>query len=220
MSADGPSEGDLSNRRRVYGRGALDDEQLDDGWLALFRRWYAEAEDEIGVIEANAIQVATVDAAGMPSVRTVLAKQVDERGVVFYTNYDSAKAHDLAANPVASLVFAWVTMERQVRVSGPVAQVSQAESAAYFASRPRGSQVAAWASHQSAELQDREQLRSAVATVEGRFEGRDVPLPPDWGGYRVAADVVEFWAGREDRLHDRLLGRRDGNEWRWSRLAP
>lgn len=193
---------------------------MSDGWLPLFRAWFADAERERGVIEANAMQLATVDAAGVPSVRTVLAKQVDADGVAFYTNYDSAKAHDLAAEPVAAVVFAWVPMERQVRISGPVGQVPAAESAEYFASRPRGSQIAAWASHQSAELRDREELRAAVAAVERQFDGRAVPVPPDWGGYRITPEVVEFWAGREDRLHDRLQGRRDGAGWRWRRLAP
>lgn len=216
----GSEQRDLADRRRVYSRGALDEAQLAQGWLALFRRWYAETESEVGVIEANAMQLATVDSSGVPSVRTVLAKEVDERGVVFYTNYDSAKAHDLAVSPTASLVFAWVPMERQVRVTGPVERVSHAEAAAYFATRPRGSQIAAWASHQSAELRDRAELQAAVAAVQRQFDGRDVPAPPDWGGYRVTPDVVEFWAGREDRLHDRLEGRRDGSDWHWHRLAP
>ena len=214
------ASGDLSDRRRSYDRGRLDEDDLADGWLPLFRAWYAEAERERGMIEANSMQVATVDAAGHPSVRTVLAKQVDEDGVVFYTNYDSAKAHDLAVAPMAALVFAWVPLERQVRISGPVERVDAEASAAYFATRPRGSQIAAWASHQSAELRDRAELVAAVAAVERQFTGRDVPLPPDWGGYRVAPHVVEFWAGRPDRLHDRLQGRRDGAVWHWRRLAP
>jgi pyridoxamine 5'-phosphate oxidase len=214
------ASGDLSDRRRSYDRGRLDEADVADGWLPLFRAWYADAERERGVIEANAMQVATVDAAGHPSVRTVLAKQVDEDGLVFYTNYDSAKAHDLAVAPTAALVFAWVPLERQVRISGPVERVDPETSAAYFATRPRGAQIAAWASHQSEELRDRAELVAAVAAVERKFKGRNVPLPPDWGGYRVIPDVVEFWAGRPDRLHDRLEGRRDGAGWHWRRLAP
>jgi pyridoxamine 5'-phosphate oxidase len=214
------ASGDLSDRRRSYKRGRLDEADVAQGWLPLFRAWYADAERERGVIEANAMQVATVDAAGHPSVRTLLAKQVDEDGVVFYTNYDSAKAHDLAMAPMAALVFAWVPLERQVRISGPVERVDAETSAAYFATRPRGSQIAAWASHQSAELRDRAELVAAVAAVERQFKGRDVPLPPDWGGYRLVPEVVEFWAGRPDRLHDRLLGRRDDAVWHWRRLAP
>jgi pyridoxamine 5'-phosphate oxidase len=212
--------GDLSDRRRSYDRAPFGADDVAEGWLPLFRAWYVDAERERGVIEANAMQVATVDAAGHPSVRTVLAKQVDEDGVVFYTNYDSAKAHDLAVAPMAALVFAWVPLERQVRISGPVERVDAETSAAYFATRPRGSQIAAWASHQSAELRDRTELVGAVAAVERQFKGRDVPLPPDWGGYRVIPDHVEFWAGRADRLHDRLQGRRDGAVWHWRRLAP
>jgi len=214
------ASGDLSDRRRNYGQGRLDEDDVAEGWLALFHAWYADAERERGLIEANSMQVATVDAAGHPSVRTVLAKHVDEDGVVFYTNYDSAKAHDLAGAPMAALVFAWVPLERQVRISGPVERVDADISAAYFATRPRASQIAAWASHQSAELRDRAELESAVAAVERQFKGREVPLPPDWGGYRVTPELVEFWAGRPDRLHDRLQGRRDGTVWHWRRLAP
>jgi pyridoxamine 5'-phosphate oxidase len=214
------ASGDLSDRRRSYERGRLDEADVAEGWLPLFRAWYAEAERERGVIEANAMQVATVDAAGHPTVRTVLAKQVDEDGVVFYTNYDSAKAHDLAVAPMAALVFAWVPLERQVRISGSVERVDAETSAAYFGTRPRDSQIAAWASHQSAELRDRAELVAAVAAVERKFKGRGVPLPPDWGGYRVIPELVEFWAGRPNRLHDRLEGRRDVAGWHWRRLAP
>jgi pyridoxamine 5'-phosphate oxidase len=212
--------GDLADRRRNYRRGGLDEAQLANGWLALFQAWYADAEREPGIVEANAMQLATVDAAGWPSVRTVLAKQVDEQGVVFYTNYDSAKAHDLSAVPRAAAVFAWVPLERQVRLTGPVHQVSPEESAAYFATRPRGSQIAAWASHQSAEIRDRAELVAAVSAVERQFEDRIVPVPPDWGGYRLTPEAVEFWAGRADRLHDRIQGRRAAHQWHWRRLAP
>lgn len=211
---------DLAAHRRSYRRGQLDESQVAEGWLALFRRWYDEAAADELVVEPNAMQLATVDGDGRPAVRTVLAKLVDDAGVVFYTGYDSAKAHELAANPRAAVVFAWLPLERQVRISGRVNRVDREETAAYFASRPRGSQISAWASHQSAPLPSREELTAAMAATERQFHGRDVPVPPDWGGYRITAEVIEFWAGREDRLHDRLQGRLEGGTWRWQRLAP
>ncbi len=211
---------DLAAQRRSYRRGQLDESQVAEGWLALFRRWYDEAAADELVVEPNAMQLATVDGDGRPAVRTVLAKLVDDAGVVFYTGYDSAKAHELAANPRAAVVFAWLPLERQVRISGRVNRVDREETAAYFASRPRGSQISAWASHQSAPLPSREELTAAMAATERQFHGRDVPVPPDWGGYRITAEVIEFWAGREDRLHDRLQGRLEGGTWRWQRLAP
>jgi pyridoxamine 5'-phosphate oxidase len=165
--------------------------------------------------------VATVGADGRPSVRTVLLKGFDERGFVFYTNHDSAKGHDLAANPYAAAVLVWVPLERQVRFSGPVTVVDRVETEAYFASRPRGSQLGAWASPQSAVVGGRAVLDAAVTATEQRFAGRDViPAPPFWGGYRIAPEVVEFWQGRPDRLHDRVRYRHDGAQWTAERLAP
>jgi pyridoxamine 5'-phosphate oxidase len=190
------------------------------GWFELLRTWFDAAVASGTVVEPNAIQLATVGAAGRPSVRTVLVKALDERGIVFYTGYRSAKAADLAQNPYAAAVFAWLPLERQARLSGPVERVTRAETEAYFASRPRGSQVAAWASAQSAAIPSRASLEAEVRAVEARFAGVDVPAPPEWGGYRLRPEVVEFWQGRHDRLHDRLRHRIVDGEWIVERLAP
>jgi pyridoxamine 5'-phosphate oxidase len=211
---------DPAGLRRDYGFAELDDAAARVGWFELLRAWFDEAVASGTVVEPNAIQLATVDAARRPSVRTVLVKALDERGIVFYTSYRSAKAADLAQNPYAAAVFAWLPLERQVRLSGPVEQVTRAETEAYFAGRPRGSQLAAWASAQSSVIASRASLEGEVRAVEARFAGVDVPAPPDWGGYRLRPDVVEFWQGRHDRLHDRLRHRMVDGEWVVERLAP
>ena len=211
---------DPASMRRAYIRGQLSESSIAAGWLAQLRSWFHEAVAAAAVVEANAVQLATANARGRPSVRTVLAKAIDERGLVFYTSYQSAKAQDLAENPYASAVFAWLALERQVRLSGPVERVSAAETQAYFARRPRGSQLAAWASSQSAVVESRAELEQRVNEFEARFAGVDVPAPPQWGGYLLRPEVVEFWHGRADRLHDRLRYRRDGSEWILERLAP
>ncbi len=182
--------------------------------------WFADAAADPAVIEANAMQLATASADGRPSVRTVLLKGLDERGLVFYTNLDSAKGRDLAGNPRAAVVFAWLAHERQVRVSGDVVAISAGETDAYFASRPRGSQIGAWVSPQSSVLSSRAELERAAADAELRFTGAAVPTPPRWGGLRIEPDEVEFWQGRADRLHDRLRYRLDGGGWVRERLAP
>jgi pyridoxamine 5'-phosphate oxidase len=189
-------------------------------WLEQFRLWFEAACNDPSIVEPNAMQVATVGADGRPSVRTVLLKGLDERGIVFYTNYESPKARDLEVNPHAAAVFAWLAHERQVRISGPVSRVDQAETDAYFASRPRGSQLGAWASPQSSVIESRQALERAVADIDARFAGQDVPTPPHWGGLRIAPRSVEFWQGRPDRLHDRLRYRGDGERWVTERLAP
>jgi pyridoxamine 5'-phosphate oxidase len=198
----------------------LDDAPARVGWFELLQAWFDQAVRSQTVVEPNAIQLATVDAGGRPSVRTVLVKALDEQGIVFYTNYRSAKAVDLAQNPYAAAVFAWLPLERQVRLSGPVERVTRAETEAYFSSRPRGSQVAAWASAQSSVIASRASLEADVRAVDDRFAGVEVPAPPDWGGYRLRPDVVEFWQGRHDRLHDRLRHRRVDGDWVIERLAP
>jgi pyridoxamine 5'-phosphate oxidase len=209
--------------RRDYRRGRLDETAVAGSWAEQFRRWFADASTELHGTEVNAMQVATVDGAGRPSVRTVLLKDYDERGVVFYTNYRSAKGRDLAGQPYAAAVLAWPALERQVRFAGPVEPVDRAETAAYFATRPRGAQLGAWASPQSQVIASREVLEAAAAATAERFAGREVPAPEHWGGFRIAPESVEFWQGRTDRLHDRLRYRRDpagGTGWTLERLAP
>jgi pyridoxamine 5'-phosphate oxidase len=206
--------------RRGYLRGHLDESDASRTWLEQFRLWFHDAAADPAQPEPTAMQLATATAAGRPSVRTVLLKGLDERGIVFYTNYDSAKGADLAENPVATAVFAWLVHERQVRFAGPVAKIDRAESEAYFAQRPRGSQLGAWVSPQSKVISSRSVLEDAVGATEERFAGKDVPPPPNWGGYRLQPETVEFWQGRADRLHDRLRYRREGELWILERLAP
>ena len=187
-----------------------------------FRTFQAEVARaaEAGVALANAVTLATVDPGGRPRARVVLVKGVDDRGVVFYTNYGSDKAADLDANPHAALAVYWHATLTQVRVAGPVERLTAAESDAYFATRPRGSQVGAWASDQSRPLGSMDLLRARVAEFEAKFAGGDVPRPPHWGGYRIVADDVEVWRDGEDRLHDRRRFRREGGVWVETRLNP
>jgi pyridoxamine 5'-phosphate oxidase len=211
---------DPGQLRATYTRGHLDEADLADTWLAQLRVWFDAAVADPAIVEANAVQLATADAGGRPSVRTVLAKGIDADGIVFYTNYASAKARDLAANPRAALVFVWTPHQRQVRLSGTVAKVDRALTEAYFATRPRESQIGAWASPQSEVVESRDALDRLATETEARFAGADIPAPPHWGGYRLVPDEVEFWQGRLGRLHDRIRFRRAGDEWVIERLAP
>ncbi|HSC31653.1 MAG TPA: pyridoxamine 5'-phosphate oxidase [Gemmatimonadaceae bacterium] len=190
--------------------------------IAHFTALLAEARrvDRAHLPEPTAMTLATVDDAGHPSARIVLLKDVDARGFVFYTNYESRKGRELLAHPWAALCFHWQPMERQVRVEGPVERVSAAEADAYFASRARMSRIGAWASRQSATLESDAELRQRVQEVEARFAGGDVPRPPNWSGFRVAPQRIEFWRGRPYRLHERLLYERDDTGWRVRRLFP
>ena len=203
--------------RRDYALAGLGEHELAATWHAQFGRWFADA----GVLlEPNAVVLATADVGGQPSARTVLLKAYDERGLVVFTNLTSRKGREATANPRASLVFPWVELERQVVVIGSVERVAAAQTAAYFGSRPRASQIGAWASHQSAVLAGRESLERRQAELEERFAGQPVPVPPFWGGLRVVPESVEFWQGRASRLHDRLRYRLDGSTWLVERLAP
>ena len=208
-------------RRDYTERGALLESDLADTPTAQFAAWFAGA-GAAGLPEPNAMIVATADRDGRPSARTVLLKGYDRRGFVFYTNYTSRKGTEALANPYASLVFPWFAIHRQVIVAGRVEKVSRAETEAYFATRPRGSQLGAWASPQSQVVPDRDAVEKGLAAAIERF-GSDgpVPAPPHWGGLRVVPDTVEFWQGRSNRLHDRLRYRRTGSDvWVVERLAP
>lgn len=217
----------LASARRSYRAGELSEGLLGSTWLEQLRVWFGQAMADDRIDEAHAMQVATVDAEGRPDLRTVLARGFDADGVVFYTNYSSAKGHQLAANPVAAALFSWLPLERQIRLRGPVAKVDPAETARYFASRPRGAQLAAWASPQSQPIADRAELDRRLAEVTERFGDGDIPPPPHWGGYRITVTEAEFWQGREFRLHDRLRYRQvpagdgpAGGEWVIERLGP
>jgi pyridoxamine 5'-phosphate oxidase len=187
--------------------------------IVQFNEWFEETL-AAGLHEPNAMIVATAAANGRPSARTVLLKGYDERGFVFYTNYEGRKARELDANPACALLFYWGELERQVRIEGCASRISNEESDAYFASRPRGSRLGTWASEQSRLVEDRRVLEERVRDLEAEYEGRGVPRPPFWGGYRVAPDTIEFWQGRENRLHDRLVYSRVGDGWRIDRLQP
>jgi pyridoxamine 5'-phosphate oxidase len=210
----------MKDLRRDYGSRTLDLEATDPDPIVQFRAWFDEVL-AAQIIDPNAMSLATASAAGEPSVRTVLLKEVDEHGFVFFTHYTSPKGLALAENPRASLLFFWALLERQVRINGTVSRVPRKVSEEYFASRPLESQWAVWAAPQSSELPDRETLQQRFEEVKRRFANQPVPCPDNWGGYRVAPDVMEFWQGRPGRLHDRILYQRapDG-AWTRVRLAP
>ncbi|WP_203898395.1 pyridoxamine 5'-phosphate oxidase [Virgisporangium aliadipatigenens] len=198
--------------------GTLTEDDIAADWPTQFGAWFDDAVSA-GVSEPNAMVLATADAAGRPSARTVLMKDYDERGFVFYTNHDSRKGRQLAQNPFAALTFPWYPLHRQVHAAGSVAPVTRAETEEYFALRPRGAQLGAWASTQSSVLPSRAALEESLAAVEERFPD-EVPAPPHWGGYRLTPETVEFWQGRRDRLHDRLRFRASDGGWVIERLAP
>ncbi len=209
----------LADLRETYTRAGLADSDADPDPITQFGRWFEEAR-AAAVPEPNAMILATVDGDGAPDARAVLLKEFDERGFVFFTNYGSRKAKDLARHPVASLCFAWLPLERQVRIRGTVDKVTREETEAYFRTRPRGSQLGAWASEQSAVVAGRDVLEARLAELEAEYAGREVPVPPHWGGYRVHPASIEFWQGRPNRLHDRLRYLKEGGTWRRERLSP
>jgi pyridoxamine 5'-phosphate oxidase len=214
-----PDLADLAKLREEYQDSGLSRSDLPANPIELWRRWLAEAE-AAGVVEINAMIVATVDPDGTPSVRTVLCKGADDRGFVFYTNYTSRKGGALTAEPRVSLLFPWHQLSRQVIVNGISERTSPEESAAYFATRPRGAQISAWASGQSQPVADRSTLEQRHRDVEAQYDGQDVPCPPHWGGYVVRPQTIEFWQGRNDRLHDRLRYVATHDGWDVERLCP
>ena len=211
--------GDAAGMRRDYSRAGLSEADLAPTWHEQFARWFADAA-AAELTEPNAVVLATADVEGRPSARTVLLKAHDERGLVVFTNLTSRKGLEALANPHASLVFPWVELERQVVVVGTVEQVSRAETSDYFRSRPRGSQIGAWVSHQSTVVAGREVLELRAAELEARFAGQQVPVPDFWGGLRVVPLTVEFWQGRPSRLHDRLRYHLEAGQWGVERLSP
>ena len=210
---------DASSLRKEYTRAGLDRADLAPDPIVQFHEWFQKV---IGadLHEPNAMILATATAEGKPSARTVLLKGYDERGFVFYTNYEGRKAKEIEANPTCALLFYWGELERQVRIEGRASRLSGEESDAYFAGRPRGSRLGAWASEQSRPVEDRGVLEERVRSLEAEYEGRGIPRPPFWGGYRVEPQEIEFWQGRENRLHDRLVYRREDGAWRVERLQP
>lgn len=211
----------LADLRINYSRASLDEADAAPNPFAQFDRWFKEALDA-RLPEPNTMTLATVGEGGRPSARIVLIKGVDERGFVFFTNYESRKGRDLAANPYAALLFYWIELERQVRIEGRIEKTSADESDRYFSSRPLGSRIGAWAYEKSAVIDSRATLEAREKEISTRF-GDDPPRPPHWGGYRLVPDSIEFWQGRPSRLHDRLLYTRDAaspHGWTMSRLSP
>ncbi len=218
----GVDEPDLAALRREYGEVGLAESMADPDPLAMFRRWFDDAQ-AAHLHEPNAMIVATVSPDGRPAARTVLLKGITsgvDGGFAFYTNTASRKGEDLAHEPRCALLFPWHQLERQVRVEGGASRLTDAEVASYFAARPRGAQLAAHASPQSQVVAGREELTARFAEAEARYAGGEVPVPTPWGGYRVRPDVFEFWQGRSERMHDRLRYRRTDAGWVLDRLAP
>jgi len=210
---------DLDGTGASHDHRSLERDDLLDDPTEQFLRWLSVAETA-GIVLPNAVALATTGSDGRPSVRHVLLRTVDDRGFAFYTNRESQKARQLEENPYAGLVVLWRELDRQVSITGRVERIADDESDAYFATRPRGAQIGAWASPQSAVLEDRAELERRVADMETRFADAEVPRPPHWGGYRLVPDSFEFWQGREFRLHDRFRYQREPAGWRVERLAP
>ena len=214
------SAGDIRDSRISYEKGELVESEVARDPLAQFAAWLDEALHADGIVEPNAVTVATVGEGARPSLRVVLLRGYDERGFVFFTNYESRKGRELAGHPDAAMLFYWAGLERQVRIEGSVARLDATESDAYFAKRPRGHRLSAWASPQSRSVTGRDVLEERMREADARFAGDDVPRPSYWGGYRLAPSYYEFWQGRRNRVHDRIAYERAGAQWNVVRLAP
>lgn len=210
---------DLQDMRRDYIKATLDEQSVDPNPFVQFESWFNDAKSA-GVVEPNAMVLATSGASNMPNIRAVLLKIFDEKGFVFFTNYTSTKAREIEENPQAALEFMWLDLERQVRILGRCEKITKAESFAYFIKRSRGSQLGAWVSNQSSVVSSRKLLAMQIEKMKEKFKNGDVPLPDFWGGYRVIPSQIEFWQGRESRLHDRILYTKEEHKWQISRLAP
>lgn len=210
---------DITHFRKEYTKSGLKREDLNNSPFLQFNNWFEQAQ-HAQVSEPNAMSIATVNEKGEPSVRTVLLKIFDDNGFVFFTNYNSAKAQDIEQNNSVALLFAWLDLERQIRISGKAEKISQAESFAYFTSRPKGSQLGAWISPQSKIIESRDFLKQKLAEMKSKFSSGKIPLPSAWGGYRIIPEKFEFWQGRSSRLHDRFVYQKEGENWNINRLAP
>ena len=210
---------EIDSIRQEYTQASLDIKDVDANPIIQLKKWLDEAI-QAEVLEPTAMTVSSVSSEGKPHSRILLLKGLDEKGLTFFTNYESEKGQDMASNPFVSLNFFWAELERQVRVEGKVTQVSAEESETYFKSRPRGSQIGAWVSPQSQEIESREFLEKRIQEISSTYEGQDVPRPPHWGGYLLAVDRIEFWQGRASRLHDRIVYQLEGESWRIFRVAP
>jgi len=209
----------LSHLRKDYRLKSLEINEVADNPFLQFKVWFQEAQ-QAQVLESNAMSLATASVKGYPSCRIVLLKGIDDQGFLFFTNYESRKGRDLAENPLACAVFFWAELERQVIISGEIERLPKGNSEAYFSSRPRGSQLGAWASKQGHIVETREVLETDYQEYEKQFEGQPIPMPPYWGGYRLIPQRIEFWQGRSDRLHDRLQYRLSEQQWIIERLSP
>ncbi len=209
----------ISNLRKEYGKFSLDIKDVDKNPLVQFNVWF-EQSLKSGVEEPNAMNIATVDQNGRPSSRTVLLKGVDDSGFLFFTNYNSRKGNQLKENPYATIVFLWLELQRQVIIEGKVEKISDSESDEYYNSRPFQSRIGAWTSEQSKEVDSREELEQKFTELEETFKGKNIPRPNYWGGYRLIPDRIEFWQGRENRLHDRIVYVLENKNWKIVRLSP